>query len=98
MGAYVATDYGKVRVYCDEPADQKQFFQWASASKFLKLIPHGNVTVYPQFSALTLKNAHLLELVREDRPDFIFTYDDKPILVLEVTEHGYTGDNPLQRF
>lgn len=96
--ASAATDYREVRVYCDEPADATFLRCLQTASRFLRRIPDANISVYPPYQALGASGAHLVELVREDRPDFVFTYRNEPFLVLEVTEHGYTGDNPLQRF
>ena len=40
----------------------------------------------------------MIPLLEYDRPDIIIVKDGQPILVIEITEHGYTGDNPLQRF
>lgn len=91
-------DYKAIHVYCDEPADRTLFLVLASASNNLRQIPKANVTVYPGYEALGPAREHILNLVREDRPDFIFTYRNRPFLVVEITEHGYTGDNPLQRF
>jgi hypothetical protein len=93
--------YKDIRIYCDEPADKALFFELATASKHLSQIPKSNVNVYPSYSKLGSMGSageQLRSLVREDRPDYIFTYRDLPFLVVELTEHGYTGDNPLQRF
>ena len=37
-------------------------------------------------------------LHQDDRPDLIFCYQNRPVLVVELTRHAYTGDNGLQRF
>ncbi len=47
---------------------------------------------------LRASNPRLAAVIEYDRPDIIFTYRGEPILVVEITLHGYTGDNPLQRF
>ncbi len=88
-----------IRVYCDEEADKKLFLDFGKASPFLASIPKQNIEKLPSGSALHGPAlASIVDLANYDRPDFIFLYQNKPVLVVELTEHGYTGDNPLQRF
>jgi len=37
-------------------------------------------------------------IIHYERVDFLFLYEENPFLAVEITAHGYTGDNPLQRF
>ncbi|MCE9608499.1 MAG: hypothetical protein K8U03_26745 [Planctomycetia bacterium] len=87
----------EIRVLCDEAADKALFLRIKRLSPFLSQIPDSNVVVYP--ARLVGEQFALIEpLMIDDRPDFILLHDRKPLLVVELTEHGYTGDNPLQRF
>ncbi len=92
-------DFSKIRVHCDEQADAELFNRIKVFSKILKNISRNNVTLYPQMASNKGQNFKNIEpLCKDDRPDYIITYEEKPILVLEITEHAYTGDNGLQRF
>jgi hypothetical protein len=92
-------DPNRIRVYCDEEADKRLFLDFGKASTFLARIPKQNIEKLPSGSALHGPElASIVDLANYDRPDFIFLYHSKPVLVVELTEHGYTGDNPLQRF
>ncbi len=87
-------------VYCDEDADKVLFQKLKTLSHFLNHIPVSYIRTYPQISQAREKPAYtnIIGLFYLDRPDYIFTYKGKPILVVEMTEHAYTGDNGLQRF
>ena len=86
-----------IQVLCDEPADQSLFLRLKRLNSVLDAIPDQNVRVYP--STFVGEQYKLIQpLMIDDRPDFIFSCQYKPLLVVELTEHGYTGDNPLQRF
>ncbi len=90
-------DYTTLRVLCDEPADKSLFLRLKRLSSFLSQIPDSQVEVYP--SRLDGPEYALIKpLMIDDRPDFIILHERKPLLIVELTEHGYTGDNPLQRF
>ena len=66
-------DFQHLKVYCDEVGDRDLLHILASASTHLKKIPSTNIQTYPQHRLLGAAGSHLLDLVREDRPDFIFT-------------------------
>jgi hypothetical protein len=90
-------DFSNIRVLCDEPADRALFQRIKRLSPTLARIPDSSVTVYP--ATLDGQEYALIRpLMVDDRPDFIILQNNKPLLVVELTEHGYTGDNPLQRF
>jgi len=90
------TFYSDVTVLCDEEADKQLFLRLRTHFPELARIPKDNIKVYPRITESV--NERLFRLVNNDRPDFVFLYNQHPLLVLELTEHGYTGDNPLQRF
>ena len=92
-------DPNNISVYCDEEADRNLFLDLGKASPFIASIPSRNIEKLPAGNALHAPAlAPIVDLANYDRPDFIFLYQGKPVLVVELTEHGYTGDNPLQRF
>ena len=90
----------QIEVFCDEDADVKLFKRLKGLSSILNNIPDENIAKYPQISAAVNNRTYdkIFPLFAFDRPDYIFTLAGKPILVVEVTEHAYTGDNGLQRF
>lgn len=87
-------------VHCDGTPDTTLFGYLQRISPALATIPSDNIRTYPQQDAARTDRLydHLLPLFECDRPDFIITLDAKPVLVVEITEHAYTGDNGLQRF
>jgi len=87
-------------VYCDEETDRSLFRRFQSHSDFLSTIPNNNLKILPAKGAIDTHDpgSRINMLLSDDRPDFVFVLDGKPILVVELTKHGYTGDNPLQRF
>jgi hypothetical protein len=88
-----------ISVFCDQEADRKLLHQIRVVSEFLSEIPEENIQILPRGNELRSDRlASIVDLATYDRPDFIFLYRGVPILVCELTEHGYTGDNPLQRF
>ena len=89
-----------IHVYCDEDADLRLFRKLRDGSLLLQAIPEGNISLYPQISSARRRKdiSQILPLFENDRPDLILTLLDRPILVIEMTEHAYTGDNGLQRF
>ena len=89
-----------VKVFCDGVDDLHLFRRLADLSSLLARIPNENISVYPQLQSALKQHQYtnIIPLFEFDRPDFIVTLSDKPILVVEVTEHAYTGDNGLQRF
>lgn len=87
------------RVFCDESGDRKLLNQIRANTRFLSQIPDDNISILPKGQELhSARMESIVYLADYDRPDFIFLYQDIPVLVVELTEHGYTGDNPLQRF
>ena len=92
--------FATIKVFCDSPADLKLFHKLADLSNLLNQIPSENISVYPQLKSALKQEQHknIIPLFKFDRPDYIVTLSEKPILVVEVTEHAYTGDNGLQRF
>lgn len=90
----------EVVVYCDEPQDLDLLQQLAATSILLSKIPKNNFKVLPRSARDIMAQlpARAATVVAEERPDYCFIYKNSPILIIELTEHGYTGDNPLQRF
>lgn len=88
--------WSKISVFCDEEADRQLFLGVKRLLPELNAIPNSQVKVYS--NSLSVDYALVKPLITDDRPDFIMLKDNKPLLVVELTEHGYTGDNPLQRF
>ena len=89
-----------IKVFCDGATDLELFRRLAVLSNLLKQIPIENISVYPQLQSALRQPQYtkMIPLFEFDRPDFIVTLSDKPILIVEMTEHAYTGDNGLQRF
>jgi len=87
-------------IWCDKPSDRELVVALKQISPFLKGVQ--NINVLPnnilKIAKQDREQMHLYPLVEYDRPDVMVYYKKKPILVVEITEHGYTGDNPLQRF
>ena len=88
-------------VLCDGESDAELFKKIRLCHPELRRIPAGQITTYDQArfegDDTPLRRA-VQPLHIDDRPDFIFCYRDRPILIVEMTEHAYTGDNGLQRF
>ena len=91
----------QIIVLCDGVTDVSLLLKIKEAHPLLCQIPDENIRTYEQarFSVEDTPLRHAIQPLHiDDRPDFIFCFKDKPILVLEMTEHAYTGDNGLQRF
>lgn len=86
-------------VFCDKPTDVKLFNLLKRLSPILAKIKDSNVKVLPNRKSLPGRYGggfgHLLDY---DRADYYFCYDSRPFFVIEMTEHGYTGDQCMQRF
>ncbi|WP_394513099.1 hypothetical protein [Priestia aryabhattai] len=92
-------DLNDVVVLCDKPSDEKIFKQMQRHSTNLKEIQ--GVEVLPLQWKKHLPDEYIegmAPLLQFDRADYYFCYKGYPFLVLEMTEHGYTGDQCLQRF
>lgn len=91
----------KLLVLCDGETDRQLFIKIKGCHSQLSKIPDENIRTYDQarniLSATKLQTT-IQPLHEDDRPDFIFCLDERPILVTELTQHAYTGDNGLQRF
>jgi len=85
-------------IWCDKEADRILLESLKSASNFLEDI--ANVNVMPSMAEISRnpKYDFLRQIVNYDRADICIFHKRKPILIVEITEHGYTGDNSLQRF
>ena len=88
---------GTYQVWCDKPSDKAlvEAFRclspfWAGVSS-IQIIPN----LGPRDLASDFLGRQVVSLLEYDRPDIIILLDSHPILVIEITEHGYTGDNPL---
>lgn len=89
----------RITVLCDEECDRALFRRFQLVSEFLGAIPESNIELLPIRGSIHPNSRNRVNvLLRDDRPDFIFSIDGIPVLVVEMTKHGYTGDNPLQRF
>lgn len=91
-------DPSKITVFCDESSDRILFHKLQENSILLGGIPPENIEILPSGRNLFDLDEVVSELANHDRPDYIILYDKVPVAVIELTEHGYTGDNPLQRF
>lgn len=88
-----------IKIYCDKPTDAKLLKFLKHYSTSLSKIPDINIDVLPDRKSLTSQLiSGFGELLNYDRADFYFCYKGYPFFVIEMTEHGYTGDNCLQRF
>jgi len=96
--AQFAIDPTKITVFCDESSDRTLFNRLQDNSELLGQIPKANIDILPSGKDLFDLDQVVSELADHDRPDYIILYDKVPVVVVELTEHGYTGDNPLQRF
>ena len=86
-------------VFCDKPTDMKLFHYLKPLSPVLSQIGDENVRVLPNRSKLPSDCADGFgPLLEYDRADYYFCYHDVPFLVIEMTEHGYTGDMCMQLF
>lgn len=88
--------YSDIYVFCDEQSDKELFLQLQKISPLLSQISH--IDILPKGAHRTGLPEKLLEVTNDDRSDFVFLYRNIPFLIIECTEHGYTGDNPKQRF
>lgn len=89
----------EIVVFCDKPSDAKLFNYLKGISPTLSTIEEKNVRVLPNRNALPLEYVKGFgQLLDYDRADYYFCFHGKPFLVLEMTEHGYTGDQCMQRF
>jgi hypothetical protein len=92
-------DFAKLVVYCDEESDRQLFFRFQQISGLLSQVPQENIRILPKGKMILREEyAVINSLTEKDRPDFTFMYEEAPVLMTECTEHGYTGDNPKQRF
>lgn len=87
-------------IWCDKPSDRELVVAFGRVSPFFATVK--TIHTLPNQSAEKLRanpeTQHVAPLVEYDRPDVMIFYQGQPILTVEITEHGYTGDNPLQRF
>jgi hypothetical protein len=87
-------------IWCDKPSDRELVIALGKISSFFAKIKA--IHTLPTRSVERLRanpdTQHVASLIEYDRPDLMIFYQKQPILVVEITEHGYTGDNPLQRF
>jgi len=96
----VLTASSQYEVWCDKPSDKDLVRAFSRVSAFWSRI--SSVQIIPNMSREKLvanpRLAAIAPLLDYDRPDMIIMLGGRPVLVIEITEHGYTGDNPLQRF
>lgn len=91
---------GRYQIWCDKPSDKALAQAFGSISQFwadvsdIQIIP----SLGPDALTSNFTTRQVAPLLEYDRPDMIILLGGRPILVIEMTEHGYTGDNPLQRF
>lgn len=91
-------DYSRVSVFCDKPSDAK-LFKLLKRNTPLEMIYDTNVSVLPSRNSMPAEYRDtLLPLLEFDRADYYFCWDNKPVVIVEATEHGYTGDQCMQRF
>ncbi|WP_421924956.1 hypothetical protein [Lysinibacillus capsici] len=89
----------KVSVLCDKTGDKILFEIMQEKSEILEQISTVEVLPINWVKELPLSYLDGMgKLLQFDRADYYFCYDGQPILVLEMTQHGYTGDQSVQRF
>lgn len=81
----------EIVVYCDEVSDE------IAAEMFLVGGLSPNVTIR-RLPALADAPASLRPLLSWERIDWVVTVDDEIRCTVELSRHGYTGDNGFQRF
>jgi hypothetical protein len=91
---------GRYQAWCDKPSDKALVQAFGRISEFWANITDIQVipSLEPDALVSNFTTSQVAPLLEYDRPDIIILFEGKPILVIEITEHGYTGDNPLQRF
>jgi hypothetical protein len=96
-------DYSRIEIWCDKASDVQLMQNLKELSPVLNQVT--SIKVLPSYRVATSQErliddpfSRVWPLIEYDRPDYIFCYDRQPFLIVELTEHGYTGDNPLQRF
>lgn len=87
----------QVTVLADKQSDVQLFLTLQNLAPRLRNIPIENIMTYKTRS-IGIWEEQIQSLITDDRPDFVFLFDGRPVLVVEFTKHAYTGDNGLQRF
>lgn len=84
-------DVARVTIYCDGDSDE------IAAESFLLAGPLGGAEVR-RLPTLRAAPEHLRSLLNWERIDWAVTVDDEIRCTVELSRHGYTGDNGFQRF
>ncbi len=88
-----------IDVLCDKPTDCKLFKMMKGCSETLAAIRDDRVQVLPDRKQIPPEyKDYLNPLLEFDRADYYFCLNGRPLIVAEITEHGYTGDQCMQRF
>jgi hypothetical protein len=82
---------GEIVVYCDEASDE------LAAQMFLVDGPLPAAAVR-RLPALSVAPPNLRALLSWERLDWVVTVDEEVRCTVELSRHGYTGDNGFQRF
>ncbi len=91
--------FSQLNVFCDKPSDVLLFNHIKKYSEELSKIPNNQVDVLPTLQQLqSVAPTTLCSLLEGDRADYYICYQNEPLIIIEMTEHGYTGDMCLQRF
>ncbi|KAA2396106.1 hypothetical protein F2Y18_15795 [Bacillus cereus] len=88
-----------ISVLCDKAGDKLLFELMQDESPILEKINSVEVLPMNWEKELPLEYIQgMRKLLQFDRADYYVCYNGVPILVLEMTQHGYTGDQSVQRF
>jgi len=90
--------FDSFEIWCDKNADKVLIDSLKHVSPFLQGVE--NVRVLPSTATVNRSPdlAYLRPLIKYDRADLLILRDKHPVLIVEMTEHGYTGDHCMQRF
>ncbi len=98
---YSGTDPNEIMIFCDQESDRQLII--TKGNGLLARIPKENIQVAPKNIDKNVEYADsrinaIRGVFHYERVDYIFLYKNTPVIAIEITTHGYTGDNPLQRF
>ncbi len=91
-------EYSKIEIWCDKNSDMVLLDSLRQVSPLLSRVRSINVLPSNVEIKRSARLAFLRPLLKYDRPDYLIFYRGHPAVVVELTEHGYSGDMSLQRF
>lgn len=81
-----------VVVYCDSRSDEILAADWLTGAGF------DSATILPLPRGQRNAPPALRRILEWERLDWLIVVDGKPVCGVELSRHGYTGDNSFQRF